>query len=322
MFQRAIYYEQASYAAKKVSKLLMLLDNLETLETLFTKKLTKDDSIFKKLVLDEFPDISSILDFFKNAFNHSEAVKSGKIVPKKGVDEDYDQTVRERKELEADLDDYLRQQKKVFNSSKLKYFGTGKDQFQIEVPEEFCKKVSAEYTLSSNKKGFKRFVTEETKEFLARQTKLEELEAEALAEVNRKIFRKFSSNKKIWDKVIYLTSKTDALLSLYLYSSNLGDDEGSCFPKILNPSQGPILEFKQGRHPVVISANPDLAFIPNDFVLESKVAILTGYFFSYCESPSEFKSCLYFLIFRCQYGWKINFNETNRAADNPSPNWL
>ena len=254
----------------------MLLDNLEKLEILFRKKLTNDDSIFSKRVLDEFPDISSILDFFKDAFNHSEALKSGKIIPKKGVDEDYDRVVREKEELETDLEDYLRQQGKVFRTSKLKYFGSGNSKFQIEVPEENCRKVSGDYTLSSKRKGFQRFVTEETKEFLARETKLEALEAEALSEVNRKIFLKFSQNKLIWDKVIYLTSMSDALLSLYLYSNNLGDDEGSCFPEIVHPNQGPILEFKQGKHPVVISANPDLAFIANDFALGSKLAILTG----------------------------------------------
>ena len=254
----------------------MLLDNLETLATLFTKKLTKDDSIFQRRVLDEFPHISPILDFFKDAFNHSDAVESGKIIPKKGVDEDYDRVVREKEELQEDTHNYLRQQGQVFRTSKLKYFGAGNNKFQIEVPDEYCGKVSSDYTLSSKRKGFQRFVTEETKEFLARETKLEALEAEVLSEVNRKIFLKFSQNKLTWDKVIYLTSMSDALLSLYLYSNNLGDDEGSCFPKIVNPSQGPILEFKQGKHPVVISANPDLAFIPNDFTLESKLAILTG----------------------------------------------
>ena len=103
---------------------------------------------------------------------------------------------------------------------------------------------------------------------------VEEKEAEALSEVNRKIFSKFSEYKNMWDQVISLTAFTDALLSLYLYSSNLGDE--SCYPDIVSGKDGPKLEFKQGRHPVVISANPDLAFIPNDFKLDGKLAILTG----------------------------------------------
>ena len=109
---------------------------------------------------------------------------------------------------------------------------------------------------------------------MARHTQVEEREAEVLSEVNRKIFLKFSSHKKIWDQVIRLASETDALMSIYLYSSNLGD--GSCYPEFVCAGDNPTLSFKQGRHPVVISANPDLAFIPTDFQLDEKLAILTG----------------------------------------------
>ena len=116
---------------------------------------------------------------------------------------------------------------------------------QIEVPESSCKKVDSDYTLSSQRKGFQRFTTEETKAFLVKRTKIEEREAEVLSEVNRKVFLKFSSHKKIWDSIIFLVSKTDALMSMYLYSSNLGD--GSCFPQFIGGKiENPTLSFKQG----------------------------------------------------------------------------
>ncbi len=55
----------------------------------------------------------------------------------------------------------------------------------------------------------------------------------------------------------------------------LGDE--SCVPEFRRPVDGkPFLKFTQGRHPIVIAANPDVAFIPNDFELESQLAILTG----------------------------------------------
>ena len=149
--------------------------------------------------------------------------------------------------------------------------------YQLEVREEAAnRKANSKYTLSSQKKGFKRFTTEETKEFLVRQTKVDEDEAEALSEVNRKIFSKFSEYRSIWQKAISLTALTDGLLSLYLYGMTLGQDE-SCFPVFRAPINGkPYLKFVQGKHPIVTAANPDVAFIPNDFELDDQLAILTG----------------------------------------------
>ena len=63
--QRAIYYEQATYASRKVSKLLMTLDALDKLQDLFKSKLPSDESIFTKSIVEDFPDVSKELDFFK-----------------------------------------------------------------------------------------------------------------------------------------------------------------------------------------------------------------------------------------------------------------
>jgi hypothetical protein len=51
-------------------------------------------AILKNLLLEEnggrFPDISEALNFFNKAFNRKEALTLGKIIPKSGVDEDFD----------------------------------------------------------------------------------------------------------------------------------------------------------------------------------------------------------------------------------------
>jgi hypothetical protein len=69
---------------------------------------------------------------------------------------------------------------------------------------------------------------------------VDEAEEEALSEVNRKIFQKFSKAKVLWDKAIHLTALVDGLLSLYLYSMDLGDD--SCFPVFESAAQQPHLK--------------------------------------------------------------------------------
>ena len=130
IFQRAIYYE--NYAAKKVAKLLQALETLEKLQLLFHEKLDQEeDSIFYRLIVKEFPDIQSVLKFFKGAFNHSEAAQSGKIIPKSGVDEEFDQVVKDKEELANDLDAYLRAQRKKFGTSEIKYFGSGNNMYQV-----------------------------------------------------------------------------------------------------------------------------------------------------------------------------------------------
>ena len=212
--ERAIYYEQPTYAKKKVAKLTLALESLGKIQTLFKDKLTNDSEavgddtsvdVFRKIILDPFPNMAEPLQFFKEAFDAKVAESTGKIVPKKGVDKDYDQAKKDRKELEQDLDDYLTEQKRFFGSD-VKYFGSGNNMYQLEIRDDVAnKKVNSKYTLSSQKKGFKRFTTSETLDFLARHVKVEEDEAEALSEVNRKIFFKFSEYKNIWQKAISLT---------------------------------------------------------------------------------------------------------------------
>ena len=72
------------------------------------------------------------------------------------------------------MDDYLRDQKRVFGNSQIKYFGTGNNMYQLEIPENLTKNVSKSYTLASQKKGFKRFTTKEILEFRERQKEVEE----------------------------------------------------------------------------------------------------------------------------------------------------
>ena len=145
----------------------------------------------------------------------------------------------------------------------------------MEVPDHATSKVTGDYTMSGQRKGFTRFVTAETQDFLKRQVEVEDIESRALGEVNRNIFSKFSSKRCKWDKVIEAMAVVDVLLSLHDYSFGL-DDETSCFPTFLDFESKPLLKIKSGRHPVVTAINAADSFIPNDFQLDDRLAILTG----------------------------------------------
>lgn len=99
---------------------------------------------------------------FQTAFDHEEAKKQGCIVPKKGVDAEYDSVLAELEENKKDLDKYLAKQRNHF-AVKITFYGTDKKRYQIEVPESQVKKVGPGYELQSQRKGFKRYYTAEAK---------------------------------------------------------------------------------------------------------------------------------------------------------------
>ena len=101
------------------------------------------------------------------------------------------------------------------------------------------------------------------------------METRALAEVNRKIFYKFSAKRCVWDQIIGALAVLDALLSVHDYSYGL-DEETSCFPKFEIFGDKPFLKVVGGRHPIVTAVNAAESFIPNDFQLDDRLAILTG----------------------------------------------
>jgi len=98
----------------------------------------------------------------QTAFDHEEAKKQGCIVPKKGVDAEYDSVLAELAEIKKDLDRYLEKQKQHFGV-KVTFYGTDRKRYQIEIPESQVKKVGPGYELQSQRKGFKRYYTVEAK---------------------------------------------------------------------------------------------------------------------------------------------------------------
>ncbi|KAH0951034.1 hypothetical protein HN011_010133 [Eciton burchellii] len=220
----------------------------------------------------DFPHLRETLDYFKTAFDHEEAKKQGCIVPKKGVDDEYDTVLTELAKNKKDLDKYLEKQKQHFGV-KITFHGTDKKRYQIEIPESQVKKVGPGYELQSQRKGFKRYYTAEARELLTRQINAEEQKDKVLKDLNRRIFAQFSEKYDIWHLAVYKLAVMDVLLSLADYARN--DD--TCIPEIHDGSDNEIfIEIRDGKHPCITSDN----FIPNDTILAINDAasfmILTG----------------------------------------------
>ena len=166
----------------------------------------------------------------------------------------------------------FREQKRHFGC-EIKYWGTGKNRFQLEVPAAKLSKANDDYELASGTKNVKRYVTDETKQFLERQMAAEDQRDKALMDIQRKMFEQFSKHAEVWRKAIGCMSLLDALISLAVYSNSV---EEGCFPQFLTDFNNPVINIKDGKHPCLDTIG--ISYIPNDTLIdaESRLIILTG----------------------------------------------
>ncbi|KAI4503557.1 hypothetical protein M0802_000960 [Mischocyttarus mexicanus] len=273
---RAIMFEGQTYSKRKIMDFTTTLDGFEKVLEIINLCSDFETSLLSQCIKfepeGEFPHLRETLDYFKTAFDHEEAKKQGCIVPKNGVDDEYDSVLSQLEEIKQDLDAYLEKQRKHFGV-KVTFFGHDRKRFQIEIPDSQEKKVGPGYELTSQRKGFKRYYTAESKELLARQTSVEECRDKVLKDLNRRIFAKFSEKYDMWHMAVHKVAILDVLISLAEYAHS-GD---MCIPEIHDANEGEIfIDIKDGKHPCILSDN----FIPNDTLIgkdqSASVIILTG----------------------------------------------
>jgi len=155
--------------------------------------------------------------------------------------------------------------------TKVSWFGSDKKRFQLEVSDKVS--VPASFELSSSKKGFKRYITTETKDFLSRLQKHEAAREALLKDLMRRIFEKVDSHRRTWSNAVAVICELDVLLSLAKFSLS----QDMCRP-IVKLSDDPYLIVEDGRHPCV----PLESYIPNSSQLgpsdsdHGKLVLLTG----------------------------------------------
>ncbi|XP_039760055.1 probable DNA mismatch repair protein Msh6 isoform X3 [Pararge aegeria] len=275
---RAIFYEEKKYSKRKVLDFISVLNGF-TAALKLTELFSDTESDMLKRITQfspdgRFPDYRGTLKFFKEAFNQKEAEKEGRILPGEGVDQEYDSTLQTIKEIEEDLKEYLEEQEKYFKC-RLHYVGTDKKRYQIEVPQNAASRAGSEYNLEGARKGFKKFSTSETKEFLARMTAAEEQKTNVLKDLSRRIFEKFSSSYNQWESAIKCIATLDILLSFTEFTRQQSGDV--CLPDVtFEKGQKPYINIVEGRHPCIPIVND---FIPNDTQLgvdNARLLLLTG----------------------------------------------
>lgn len=138
------------------------------------------------------------------------------------------------------------------------------------------KKATRDHELASGTKAVKRYMTQETREFLERQVAAEAEEELAVTEHQRKMFARFSEHSELWQRALGCLSLLDCLAALATYSRGV---EGSCWPEVLADAAEPVVDIVEGRHPCldVQGAN----YIANSTVLggggsKASLLVLTG----------------------------------------------
>ncbi|CAH2095409.1 unnamed protein product [Euphydryas editha] len=262
---RAIFYEEKTYSKRKVldfisvlngfTAVLKLTDLFSDIEPVLLRHLTQFSPVGK------FPDYRETLKFFKESFNQQEAEKEGRILPGTGVDREYDDILQVIKDLEDELKQYLVKQEKYFKC-RINYVGTDKKRYQLEIPQNAAAKAGPEYHLEGARKGFKKFSTDETKDFLARMIAAEEQKSNVLKDLSRRIFEKFSSSYNQWETATKCLATLDILLALTEFARQQSGD--ICLPQVtFEKNQEPYLNITEGRHPCILLDE----FIPNSTVL-------------------------------------------------------
>ncbi|CAL4157530.1 unnamed protein product, partial [Meganyctiphanes norvegica] len=267
--ERAVLYEEQQYSKRKVVDFLSAVDGFKT--TISVVRAFKNvagglkSTLLRQCVSTtensgKFPILKEVLNFFDNAFDQSEAKKEGKIIPSKGVDPEYDESLEKIKEINQRLNEYLKEQCKYFGT-QVKYTGNNKNRYQIEVPDHASRKADDDYELQGQRKGFKRFWTEETKAMFYEMTQAEDTRDQSLRDIARRIFKQFDDHQESWQSALECLSSLDVLMSLTRYSLH-GD---TIRPNIVLPENDiqPFIDIRDGRHPCAVTSSGD-DFIPND----------------------------------------------------------
>lgn len=206
---RAVLYEEVTYSKRKIADFLSALEGFKTMQEIVSilapilgecqSSLLRQVVSLKSEKDGLFPDLSAELRRWETAFDHQKARTTGVITPKAGFDPEYDQALTGIKNCERELHDYLDRQKKRLGCKSMAYWGTGRNRYQMEVPDSVSERnIPEEYEVKSTKKGWKRYVTKETERLFSELQGFEEKRDAALKDCMRRLFYNFDKNYRDW----------------------------------------------------------------------------------------------------------------------------
>lgn len=224
-------------------------------------------------LINGMPDLNGLLEYWKTAFDRTKAKENGILVPKPGVEEDFDSSQELVEELHQELENLLKKARKDLGSSAICYRDNGKEIYQLEVPIK-VKNIPKNWDQMSATKQVKRYYFPELRSLIRKLQETQETHSQIVKEVAGRFYQRFDEHYATWLAAVKIISQLDCLISLAKASASLG--EPSCRPVFVEDERS-ILEFEELRHPCLLSSVED--FIPNDVQLggnKANIDLLTG----------------------------------------------
>ncbi|EAW10298.1 mismatch repair ATPase MSH6 [Aspergillus clavatus NRRL 1] len=259
----------------KAQDFVRVLEGFEQIE--YTISLLKDtgssgEGVIGQLI-NAMPDLGSLLEYWKTAFDRNKAKENGILVPKLGVEEDFDNSQESIEQLHRDLDNLLKRVRRELGSTAICYRDNGKEIYQLEVPVK-VKNVPKNWDQMSATKQVKRYYFPELRSLIRKLQETQETHSHIVKEVAGRFYARFDEHYTTWLAAVRIVSQLDCLISLAKASSSLGHP--SCRPVFVEDGRS-VLEFEELRHPCLLSSVED--FIPNDVRLGGErpnINLLTG----------------------------------------------
>lgn len=219
-----------------------------------------------------FPLESDCVKEWEDAFDREEA-KKDIIIPAEGIDEEFDVSQGKIKELESQLETYMKEYKRRFKSHEIVYRDSGKEVFLIEFPNKLTKQIPNDWQQMGATSKVKRYWSPEVKVLVRELMEQRELHKDVCNTLKSRMYGKFDSHYSMWMAVIKALANIDCLLALTRTSETIGYP--SCRPGFVESEKG-LIEFKDLRHPCFVGTKD---FIPNDVCLGGSApnfGLLTG----------------------------------------------
>lgn len=253
---------------------LKVIESFEKISSLTSnlKDFVSEEMGSINVFINEFPNnLNTLISEWEDSFDRSEALNDI-IVPSKGIDEAFDESISSMNELETQLNKYLQEYKKTYKSHEICFKDSGKEIYLIELPNKI-KNIPKDWQTMGSTSKVKRYWSPEVKKIVEQLLEKRETHKMVCENLKANMFSKFDANYSTWCKVIATLSKIDCLISLTRASELIGYP--SCKPKFVESSNG-FINFKDLRNPVYQGTKE---FIPNDVKLggeEAKFGLLTG----------------------------------------------
>ncbi|KAI5950965.1 MSH6 [Candida jiufengensis] len=223
--------------------------------------------------LKNFPEeMAGYISEWEDAFNRQEA-KNDIIIPAEGVDEEFDNSQTIMSDIEAQLNQKLKDYKKQYRSQEIIYRDIGKEIYLIELPLKLVKNVPQSWDTMGATKTTKRFWSPEVKELARKLLEQREIHKSVCDTLKLRMYERFDQHYQTWMKVITTIANIDCILALTSVSESIGYP--SCRPTFVESDQG-LVDFQELRHPCFVGTKE---FIPNDIKLggdEPNFGLLTG----------------------------------------------